>query len=54
MIYSLHNLYGEYETLVEEQRVYLGKLLNYEMSAFLLVLGNSILIAHVFEKIMVA
>lgn len=50
-VYSLHNLYDEYETLVEEQRKYLGKLVDYEMPADVLVLENPVLIAHVYEKI---
>ncbi len=50
-VYSLHKLYGEYETLVEAQRKYLGKLADYEMPTDVLVLENPILIAHVYEKI---
>lgn len=50
-VYSLHNLYGEYETLVEEQKKYLGKLVDYEMPTDVLILGNPILIAHVYEKL---
>lgn len=50
-VYSLHNLYAEYEVLVEEQRKYLKKLTDYEMPAEVMVLKNPILIAHVYEKI---
>lgn len=50
-VYSLHNLYDEYEVLVEEQRKYLQKLTDYEMPAEVMVLQNPILIAHVYEKI---
>lgn len=50
-VYSLHNLYDEYEVLVEEQRKYLQKLTDYEMPAEVMVLKNPILIAHVYEKI---
>ena len=50
-VYSLHWLYDDYDTLVEEQRKYLGKLLDYEMPADVLILKNPILIAHVYEKI---
>lgn len=50
-VYSLHRLYNDYDTLVEEQRKYLGKLLDYEMPTDVLVLENPILIAHVYEKI---
>ena len=41
----------EYETLVEAQREYMGKLVDYEMPADVLVLENPILIAHVYGKI---
>lgn len=50
-IYSLHNLYNEYEVLVGEQKKYLQKLTDYEMPAEVMVLKNPILIAHVYEKI---
>lgn len=50
-VYSLHMLYDDYDTLVEEQRKYLGKLLDYEMPTDVLILENPILIAHVYEKI---
>lgn len=50
-VYSLHMLYDDHDTLVEEQRKYLGKLLDYEMPTDVLVLENPILIAHVYEKI---
>ena len=50
-IYSLHNIYDEYEVLVEEQKKYLRKLTDYEMPAEVLILQNPILIAHVYEKI---
>ena len=50
-VYSLHNLYDEYEVLVEEQRKYLQKLTDYEMPAEVMALKNPILIAHVYEKI---
>ena len=51
VIYSLHNIYDEYEVLVEEQKKYLGKLADYEMPSEVMVLRNPILIAHVYEKI---
>lgn len=50
-IYSLHQLYEDYDTLVQEQRNYLGKLVDYEMPTDVLILENPILIAHVYEKI---
>lgn len=50
-VYSLHRLYSEYDTLVEEQRKYLGKLVDYEMPTDVLVLENPIIIAHIYEKI---
>lgn len=53
-VYSLHKLYGDYKTLVEAQREYLGKLEDYEMPTDVLVLENPIIIAHVYEKIMEA
>ncbi len=49
-IYSLHNLYDEYDTLVEKQRQYLDKLTDYEMPSDLLMIENPILIAHIFDK----
>ncbi len=51
VVYSMYNLYHEYETLVEAQREYMGKLVDYEMPADVLVLENPILIAHVYGKI---
>lgn len=53
-VYSLHKLYGDYKTLVEAQREYLGKLEDYEMPTDVLVIENPIIIAHVYEKIMEA
>ncbi len=50
-VYSLHKLYNDYDTLVEEQRKYLGKLTDYEMPTDVLVLQEPIVIAHVYEKI---
>lgn len=50
-VYSLHSLYDDYDTLVEEQRKYLGRLVDYEMPTDVLVLENPIIIAHIFEKI---
>lgn len=50
-VYSLHNIYDEYEVLVEEQKKYLRKLTDYEMPAEVLILQNPILIALVYEKI---
>lgn len=50
-IYSLHNIYSEYEALVKEQKKYLQKLTDYEMPAEVMFLKNPILIAHVYEKI---
>lgn len=50
-VYSLHKLYDEYETLVQEQRKYLQKLTDYEIPAEVMALKNPILIAHVYEKI---
>lgn len=50
-VYSLHNLYDEYEVLVNEQRKYLQKLTDYEMPTEVMVLQNPILIAHVYEKL---
>ena len=50
-VYSLHNIYDEYEVLVEEQKKYLRKLTDYEMPAEVMILQNPILIAHVYEKI---
>lgn len=50
-IYSLHNIYGDYESLVKEQKKYLQKLTDYEMPAEVMVLQNPILIAHVYKKI---
>lgn len=50
-VYSLHIVYHDYDTLVEEQRKYLGKLADYEMPADVLILENPIMIAHVYEKI---
>ncbi|MCI8793642.1 MAG: GHKL domain-containing protein [Eubacterium sp.] len=50
-VYSLHIVYDDYDTLVEEQRKYLGKLADYEMPADVLILESPILIAHVYEKI---
>lgn len=51
VVYSLHKLYDDYDKLVEEQRKYLGKLVDYEMPTDVLVLENPIIIAHIFEKI---
>lgn len=50
-VYSLHKLYDEYETLVQEQRKYLQELTDYEIPAEVMALKNPILIAHVYEKI---
>ena len=50
-VYSLHRIYGDYETLVREQRRYMGKLADYELPANVLVLENPIVIAHLYEKI---
>lgn len=50
-VYSLHNIYNEYEVLVKEQKKYLQKLTDYEMPAEVMALRNPILIAHVYEKI---
>lgn len=50
-VYSLHNLYDEYEVLVNEQRKYLQKLTDYEMPTEVMFLQNPILIAHVYEKL---
>lgn len=50
-IYSLHALYNDYDELVEEQRRYLGKLVDYEMPTDVLILENPIIIAHIYEKI---
>lgn len=51
VVYSLHRLCDDYDTLVEEQKKYLGKLVDYEMPTDVLVLENPIIIAHIFEKI---
>lgn len=51
VVYSMYNMYHEYETLVEAQMQYMGKLADYEMPEDVLVLENPILIAHVYEKI---
>ena len=51
VVYSLHRLYNDYDTLVEEQKKYLGKLVDYEMPTDVLVLENPIILAHIFEKI---
>jgi len=50
-VYSLHCLYDDYDSLVEEQRKYLGKLADYEMPTDVLILENPIIIAHLYEKI---
>lgn len=50
-VYSLHRICGDYETLVREQRKYMGKLADYELPANVLVLENPIVIAHLYEKI---
>lgn len=50
-VYSLHRIYDDYDTLVEAQRKYLGKLADYELPTDVLVLENSIIIAHLYEKI---
>lgn len=51
VVYSLHMLYDDYDTLVEEQRKYVGKLVDYEMPTDVLILENPIIIAHIYEKI---
>lgn len=50
-VYSLHRLYEDYDTLVMEQRKYLRKLTDYELPADVLILGNPIVIAHLYEKL---
>lgn len=50
-VYSLHRIYDDYDTLVEAQRKYLGKLADYELPTNVLVLENSIIIAHLYEKV---
>lgn len=50
-IYSLHRIYDDYETLVREQRKYVGKLVDYELPTNVLILENPIIIAHLYEKI---
>ena len=50
-VYSLHKLYKDYDSLVEAQCDYLGKLEEYEMPTDVLMLKKPIIIAHVFEKI---
>ncbi len=50
-IYSLHRIYDDYNTLVEAQRRYLGKLADYELPTDVLILENPIVIAHLYEKI---
>lgn len=50
-IYSLHRIYDDYDTLVEAQRRYLGKLADYELPTDVLILENPIVIAHLYEKI---
>ena len=50
-VYSLHKLYNDYDSLVQAQCNYLGKLADYEMPTDVLVLKKPIIIAHVFEKI---
>lgn len=50
-IYSLHRIYDEYETLVREQRKYMGKLADYELPTDVMILENPIIIAHLYEKI---
>lgn len=50
-VYSLHKLYGDYDSLVQAQRDYLGKLADYEMPTDVLALKKPIIIAHVYEKI---
>ncbi len=50
-IYSLHRIYDDYNTLVEAQRRYLGKLADYELPTDVLILENLIVIAQLYEKI---
>lgn len=50
-VYSMHGLYHDYGTLVEEQRKYLGKLADCEMPSDVLVLGNPVVVAHVYGKV---
>lgn len=50
-IYSLHRIYEDYETLVREQRKYMGKLADYELPTDVIILENPIIIAHLYEKI---
>lgn len=50
-VYSMYRLYDDYDTLVMEQRKYLGKLADYELPTDVLVLGNPIVIAHLYEKL---
>lgn len=50
-VYSMHSLYHDYGTLVEEQRKYLGKLADCEMPSDVLVLGNPVVVAHVYGKV---
>lgn len=51
VVYSMHRLYGDYDTLVTEQSKYLGKLADYELPTDVLILGNPIVIAHLYEKL---
>ena len=51
VVYSMHRLYGDYYTLVTEQSKYLGKLADYELPTDVLILGNPIVIAHLYEKL---
>ena len=50
-VYSMYHLYEDYDTLVMEQRKYLGRLADYELPTDVLVLGNPIVIAHLYEKL---
>lgn len=50
-VYSMHRLYEDYDTLVAEQSKYLGKLADYELPTDVLILGNPIVIAHLYEKL---
>lgn len=50
-VYAMCRLYEDYDTLVMEQRKYLGKLADYELLTDVLVLGNPIVIACLYEKL---
>lgn len=49
-IYAMHNLYSDYDELVEKQQEYAGTLKEMFLSNEVVTLSNPIVIAHVYQK----